>query len=70
MAIDEYAHLSPAKLGELVRHLARSEQDARERLAARPNRKSWIRDRLARLREAFTGVLAARARRLRFALPR
>lgn len=35
MTIDDYAYLSTAKLGELVRHLTRREQDTRERLAAR-----------------------------------
>ena len=35
MAIDKYTHLSRPKLGELIRHLARSEQDMEERLAAR-----------------------------------
>jgi len=37
MTIHEYAHLSPARLGELVGHLTRREQDTRERLAAREN---------------------------------
>ena len=35
MTIDDYAYLSTAKLGELVRHLTRREQDTRDRLAAR-----------------------------------
>lgn len=35
MTIDEHAHLSPAKLGELIRHLTRSEQDMQEGLTAR-----------------------------------
>src|SRR6185369_13226499 len=35
MAIDRRTHLNRLKLGELIRHLARSEQDMEERLAAR-----------------------------------
>jgi hypothetical protein len=35
MAIDRCTHLNRRKLGELIRHLARSEQDMEERLAAR-----------------------------------
>ena len=35
MVINEYTHLSPLKLCELIRHLTRSEQDVGERLAAR-----------------------------------
>jgi len=35
MAIDRRTHLNRLKLGELIRRLARSEQDMEERLAAR-----------------------------------
>ena len=35
MVIDKYTHLNRPKLRELIRRLARSEQDMEERLAAR-----------------------------------
>ena len=82
MVIDECAHLSPETVCERVGHLPRSERDTQERPAARERqacksrvdeyhiRESRIRDVPARLREACTGVLAARAPIPRYALPR